>query len=616
MSLTKITQKLIGLLIIFLLSSFIIGQYGSITFSWAQDGWASDRQIYLANFQDKYYYPSAVNIIAQDINDTEPKPLDKELKPERDISQGKTTEFPVLLDGKTLFTIKVDGRTTTAEQRADIVTKQIETIAKNYSISVDSIELQDLEEVILITAEDDGQEKILIFGITNDDAKEANQSLNKLANQYAQAIANAIVEYRKVRSSEGLFENIILSVALTLGLVIVIRLIFKLVSITQNFIEARRSNNRGLRIQGLELFSVENESKFLSSLIKFSRLIIVLLLLSFYFDLIFRIFPQTRRFGVQFRRPIYGALKLAFNGFANFLPNLFVIILAVIITYYLIRFCNLFFKAIEQEIISLPGFDQDWAEPTKKIVVILIIASALAIIFPYLPMYNSPAFQGISLLVGALITFGGAATVSNLVGGTVIIYTRAFRLGDLIKTEDHFGFVHEKTILSTRIRTITGEIVTIPNANLMSSSIINYNALERELKQPLMIRTTVTLGYDVPWRKVHQVLLDAAHATENVLEKPAPSVFQTSLDDFYVSYELRAHIPTVKTKLLTTSQLHQNIQDKCNEADIEILSPQYSAIRDGNQNTIPENYLPSDYVPPGFKINGIGKLFNNSQDNG
>ena len=238
----------------------------------------------------------------------------------------------------------------------------------------------------------------------------------------------------------------------------------------------------------------------------------------------------------------------------------------------------------------------------------------MAVIFPYLPVYKSPAFQGISLLVGALITFGGASTVSNLVGGTVIIYTRAFRLGDLIKTEEHFGFVHEKTILSTRIRTITGEIVTIPNANLMSSSIINYNAMQRELKQPLMIRTTITLGYDVPWRKVHQVLLDAANATENILEDPAPYVLQTSLDDFYVSYELRAYTPVIETRLVTTSKLHQNIQDKCNEADIEIMSPHYSAIRDGNQNTIPENYLPSDYVPPGFNINALGQLFNSIQN--
>ena len=192
------------------------------------------------------------------------------------------------------------------------------------------------------------------------------------------------------------------------------------------------------------------------------------------------------------------------------------------------------------------------------------------------------------------ITFGGATTVANLIGGAVIIYTRAYRLGDLIQTENHFGFVHEKTILSTRIRTPTGEIVTIPNANLMS--------------------TSITLGYDVPWRKVYQALSDAAHATENILEDPAPYVLQTSLDDFYITYELRAYINLLEKRALTLSELHENIQDKCNEVGIEIMSPHYSAVRDGNQNTIPEEYLPSDYIPPSFRVSPLGQLFGENQN--
>ena len=573
--------------------------------------WTRDQQGYFDISSNKFSYLNDFPIIAQDTDETELKPTNKALEPEEDTIQNETKGFPVVLDGKTLFTIKVAGRTTSAEQRAELAAKEIERIAKDYSIPVDSFALQDFGEVIIIGAQDDEQDKLIIVGVTNDDAKAADQSLDELANQYFQTITDAIVEYRAERSREGLVANILLSLVLTIVFVVLIFLLLKLESITRNFIEARRTEGRGIRIQRLEVFSVETEIKILLNLIGFIRLIILLGLLYAYVSFIFRIFPQTRQFGAKFREPFYAALNWVGKGFVDFLPNLFIIILTIVITYYMIRLSGFFFRAIEQEIITLPGFDQDWAQPTNKIVAILILAAALAVILPYLPVYNSPAFQGISLLVGALITFGGASTVANLAGGTVIIYTRAYRLGDLIKTEDHYGYVHEKTILSTRIRTITGEIVTIPNANLMSSSIINYNALQRELKQPLMIRTTITLGYDVPWRKVYEVLLDAANATDNILEEPAPYVLQTSLDDFYVSYELRAYTPTIKTRLLTTSQLHQNIQDKCNEADIEIMSPQYSAIRDGNHNTIPESYLPSDYVPPGFNINPPGQPFNN-----
>ncbi len=601
-------KKLWQFLMVISLSALLILNYSGLKPSIAQGNLISGQQENSSISRNEFYSRNDFAVIAQTPTETEPEPTEKESKPKGDTSQSKAEGFPVVLDGKTLFTVKADGRATTAEQRAKLATEEIERIARDYTISLDSIKLEEYGGVMIIIVQNN-----VVFGITNDDAKAANLLLEELASQHFQTIKDAILEYRKERTARGLETDIILSLILSVVLVVLIKLLYKLASITRIRFEAWRRRTRPIRIQRLELSSIENEIKVVNGLINFLRLIILLALIYTYFSTIFRIFPQTRRFGEQFRQPVYDALKWAGTGFVDFLPNLFIIILTIVITYYLIRFCGLFFRAIDREIITLPGFDQDWAKPTNKIVVILIIAGALAVIFPYLPVYNSPAFQGISLLVGALITFGGASTVSNLVGGTVIIYTRAFRLGDLIKTEEHFGYVHEKTILSTRIRTLTGEIVTIPNANLIATSIINYNAIKRELDIPLMIRTTITLGYDVPWRKVYQTLFDAAHATENILEEPAPYVLQTSLDDFYISYELRAYIDLLERRLLTLSKLHENIQDKCNEVGIEIMSPHYSAIRDGNQNTIPENYLPSDYVPPGFNINPLSQLFNNMQ---
>ncbi len=221
-------------------------------------------------------------------------------------------------------------------------------------------------------------------------------------------------------------------------------------------------------------------------------------------------------------------------------------------------------------------------------------------IFPYLPGAEAPAFKGVSILIGALVTLGGAGAVSNLIGGVIIIYTRAFRIGDIIQTSGFKGVVHEKTILSTRIRTLDNEIVTIPNAILVASTIVNYNTILRELNEPIVVHTSITLGYDVPWRKVERVLVEAARSTSGILEKPLPFVQPTSLDDFYVSYKLRAYTKDLSKLKEIYIQLHQNILDKCNEAEIEILSPHYSAVRDGNQNTIPENYLPKDYTAPGF----------------
>ena len=85
---------------------------------------------------------------------------------------------------------------------------------------------------------------------------------------------------------------------------------------------------------------------------------------------------------------------------------------------------------------------------------------------------------------------------------------------------------------------------------------------------------------------------------------------QKSLDDFYVSYELNAYTKRPGIMARIYSELHQNIQDRCNENGIEILSPHYSAIRDGNQTTIPESYLSSDYTPPGIRISPLNSIFN------
>ncbi len=154
-------------------------------------------------------------------------------------------------------------------------------------------------------------------------------------------------------------------------------------------------------------------------------------------------------------------------------------------------------------------------------------------------------------------------------------------------------------------------VITMPNSTVLTSNVVNFSATGRDsATPPLILHTTITLGYDVPWRKVHQVLIEAAVATPHILTEPAPFILQTSLDDFYVSYELNAYTDAPLMMADIYSQMHQNIQDKCNEAEIEILSPHYSALRDGHQNTIPENYLPKDYTAPGFRIAPPDKPFN------
>ncbi len=319
-----------------------------------------------------------------------------------------------------------------------------------------------------------------------------------------------------------------------------------------------------LRIQNLSLLSEEQKYNFSLRLAKLIYWGLVTILVFSYLPLLARHIPHTEGFRKTILSYLYAALATAWKAIIGYIPNLLIIFITGIVTYYIIRFCQFFFNAIDRGRLSFSGFDQDWAKPTLKIIVLLILAVAFAIIFPYLPGAEAPAFKGVSILIGALITLGGAGAVSNLIGGVIIIYTRAFRIGDIIQTERFRGVVYEKTILSTRIRTMDNEIVTIPNAILVASSIVNCNTLLRELNEPIVVHTTITLGYDVPWRKVEGVLVEAALATSGILENPIPYVQPTSLDDFYVSYKLRAYTKDLSKLKDIYIQIHQNILDKCN----------------------------------------------------
>jgi small-conductance mechanosensitive channel len=204
-----------------------------------------------------------------------------------------------------------------------------------------------------------------------------------------------------------------------------------------------------------------------------------------------------------------------------------------------------------------------------------------------------------------LLSLGSSSAVANAIAGIILTYMRSFAVGDWVRIGDALGAVVEKNMLVTRILTPKQEILTIPNASVMNGSVMNYT---REAKNAgVIFHTTVTIGYDAPWRTVHELLIDAALATERVLHVPKPFVLQTALNDFYVAYELNAYTDVPTEMQFIYSHLHQNIQDRFNDAGVEICSPHFAALRDGNKIAIPDQYIAAGYAVPGFRIDGSEK---------
>jgi small-conductance mechanosensitive channel len=247
----------------------------------------------------------------------------------------------------------------------------------------------------------------------------------------------------------------------------------------------------------------------------------------------------------------------------------------------IIRVFRLIFEGVERQRIKVPGFYPEWSATSYSLLRLMIIAMTIVVVFPYLPGSDSPAFQGVSIFVGVLLSLGSTTAVANVVAGIVITYTRAFRVGDYVNISGTEGKITERTAFVTRIKTPKNVVVSMPNASIMSDRVINYSTQAK--KAGITLHTGVTIGYDVPWPTVQQLLLSAAAATADIEESPKPFVLQTSLDDNYVAYELNAFTRRADRRPMIYSDLHANILDAFHTAGVEITSPHYRAMRDGNE---------------------------------
>ena len=318
----------------------------------------------------------------------------------------------------------------------------------------------------------------------------------------------------------------------------------------------------------------------------------VLLLASYLMiPLLLGFFPPTQGIAEGLRGHIRLVLDGVLEGVVAAIPNLLAIALILLFTRMAMRACRTWFAAIERGRLQFPGFYREWARPTGRLVAAAILVAGLVSAYPYIPGSESKAFQGAGLFVGVLAALGSSAVATNVISGLMLIYTRAFREGDRVEINDVIGVVQDRDLLVTRIQTPRNELVSIPNATVIGASIVNFSFSRREIAKPVALATTITIGYDIPWRQVHALLLKAAWAVPGIAADPQPFVLQISLNDFNISYELNASVRDVMTYRETLSDLLASIQDVFAEADVEILSPTYECNRDGSARTVPP--LPS-----------------------
>jgi small-conductance mechanosensitive channel len=518
---------------------------------------------------------------------------------EPEIAANEKTGADVIIDGRTILTVYQPIGASTAQDRAERIAKRIIAVAQDAAVPPESVAVQPREDWTEISSD-----STVFMAVTDLDAKMAGKSRKQLASESAGNIRQALVNYRRDHSWNATFRAIIYTLVATAILVAVGWAFRKIRLAGQSrfvkWIETRKEDTQGKKT-ALQV-AVNYALSLAMAVGTVIRWLLLIALFQVYLTVVLSFYPGSRYISLAINGWILAALEGLGQSALEYIPNLVVIAVVAAVASQVIRLISMIFGEIGKGNLAFPGFYPEWAEPTSRLIRMLVLVLVIIIIFPYLPGSKSPAFQGISIFVGVLLSLGSSSAVANAIAGIILTYMRSFTVGDWVRIGDTVGEVVEKNMLVTRIVTQKREIITIPNATVMNGSVMNYT---REAKNGgVIFHTTVTIGYDAPWKTVHQLLMDAARATKDILPAPAPFVLQTALNDFYVSYELNAYtdVPTKMQDIY--SDLHQNIQDRFNEAGVEICSPHFSSLRDGNAIAIPEQYRPQGYTAPTFRVNG------------
>ena len=496
-----------------------------------------------------------------------------------------TPGVPVVVEGDTLFYLYTKRGGYTPLQRAEMIDAAIMQLGKRFTLHPDSVYIESSD---IVTDLMYGNKVIASF--TDQDGLWEGRSREQLATDKRKIVVQKLKELKEEHSLWQLGKRILYFVLVLAGQYLLFWLtgwLFRKLKVRIQKLKDTRL--KPISIQNYELLDTQRQVNLLIFLSNLLRYVIMLLQLLITVPLLFAIFPQTKGLAYQIFSYIWNPIKNILVGIVEFIPNLLAIRILWFAVKYLVRLVHYLSREVEAGRLKFGGFYPDWAMPTYHIIRFLLYAFMIAMIYPYLPGAKNGVFQGISVFVGLIISLGSSTVIGNVIAGLVITYMRPFKLGDRIQLNDTTGNVIEKTPLVTRIKTPKNEVVTIPNSFIMSSHTVNYSASAREYG--LIIHSEVTIGYDVPWRQVHQLLIEAALNTPGVIDDPRPFVLETSLSDWYPVYQINAYIREADKLAQIYSDLHQNIQDRFNEAGIEIMSPHYMAMRDGNESTIPKDDL-------------------------
>ncbi|WP_343555024.1 mechanosensitive ion channel domain-containing protein [Sphingobacterium sp.] len=505
----------------------------------------------------------------------------QQLKIRVDSIKKNTKRYAVAPFNDTLFYIYNKLGSSLAKDRAYNVVSRIHNLYEDDFVKVDSFKIENNEISTDIVYKD-----LVITSVTELDALLEGKSKEEIATNYLKRIQDSITTERADNSITKLLTRIGLVFLILVVFSILILLINKLKKYgTQRILTERTQRIKDIKIKNYVLVTSVQKTRMFINAINILRWALIILIAFIMLPIVFSVFPFTQSWASNLIGLFTKPLKTAVLAIWDYIPNLITVFVILVVMRYAVRFVKYIFSEIDKGKLEVNGFHRDFAMPTFTIVRFLLQAFTLVLIFPYLPGANSDIFKGISVFIGVLFSLGSSSAISNIIAGLVITYMRPFRIGDRITIADKTGVVIEKSPLVTRLRTIKNEEITIPNSSVLSGNTVNYSTFSED---GICFQVELTVGYEEPWQRIHELLLNIPPRIKRVNLSPAPFVLQKKLDDFYVLYELNVYMAKSAEIELAKSEIFQSILDDFLAAGIDMNGPHIFAKVDHVQQYNPK----------------------------
>jgi len=498
-----------------------------------------------------------------------------------------TPGSPLIVEDDTLLILYARSGGMLPEARVKAAAEIIQSLGRKLVFKTDTLYVFEGEYTSDIMAGN-----TVVMTVTDTDALWQGKSRAQLAQEHMSVIREKIDELHETYGLQKKLWGAVMAVLLIIVQLLLIKLTIWLFERWRPRVKQRVSDwLKPISMKDYELLNAHRQTVVFMFFYKVLRILCILVQLFITVPVLFSIFPETKTFTFTILGYIWEPVKDILSSLVGFLPNLFKIIVICLCFRYLVKLLKYFSTEIASGRLKINGFYPDWATPTFYILRVLCYALMLVMIWPLLPSSNSAVFQGVSVFMGVIVSLGSTSIIGNVMAGLVMTYMRPFRIGDYIKVGDIVGEVIEKNILVTRIRTRKNEIVTIQNSNMLSAQTSNYTEAAKEFS--IIVHTKVTIGYDVPWQLIKEIMEGAAMDTSDIKKNPKPFMLITALDDFYVEYEINAYTDHSAILPRIYSELHQNLLKRFFEAGVEIMSPHMYGIREGVDTQMPADYLNS-----------------------